>query len=84
MVPVPRFTAKRVHIGKSEIPKIRIALEKVDRIFQKNTEDLTKKEQEFLEKSRRATTDASVRKDRSKYVCKLISNALREETLYGT
>lgn len=80
---IPRFTVKRVHIGKSEIPKIRVALEEVDQIFQKDTDDLTKKEKEFLEKSRRATTDASVRKDRSKYVCKLISNTLRENTLYG-
>jgi hypothetical protein len=80
---IPDLSSKRIHIRSHDIAKIRNALEKVDEIFEKDTEDLKKNEREFLEKSRRATTDASVRKDRSIYVCKLISDALTVQTLYA-
>lgn len=63
----------------SEVSQIRHRLEKVDYIFDK-AEDITvlsKEEQQFLDYSRRATTDANKRKERTKYLVRLISNDYR-------
>lgn len=57
--------------------KIRHRLEKVEYIFDKAEDDimqLSKEEQHFLDNSRRATTDASKRIERTKYLVKLIAD----------
>ena len=57
--------------------KIRHRLERIEYIFEKAEDDimlLSKEEQQFLDSSRRATTDASKRIDRTKYIVKLIAN----------
>lgn len=61
----------------SEISRIRYRLERVGYIFDKAEDDLmslSKEEQLFLDYSRRATTDANKRKERTKYLIKLITN----------
>ena len=80
---IPKLRGVRIKIRRGDISKTRTALEQIDRIFQKDPSELKKKERAFLDKCRRATTDASVRRDRSIYVCKLIYDALREPSLYG-
>lgn len=57
--------------------KIRHRLERIEYIFEKAEDDimlLSKEEQQFLDSSRRATTDASKRIERTKYIVKLIAN----------
>ena len=57
--------------------KIRHRLERIEYIFDKAEDDimlLSKEEQQFLDSSRRATTDASKRIERTKYLVKLIAN----------
>lgn len=57
--------------------KIRHRLERIEYIFEKAEDDimlLSKEEQQFLDSSRRATTDASKRIERTKYLVKLIAN----------
>ena len=57
--------------------KIRHRLEKVEYIFDKAEDDimqLSKEEQQFLDNSRRATTDASKRMERTEYLVKLIAD----------
>lgn len=57
--------------------KIRHRLERIEYIFDKAEDDimlLSKEEQLFLDSSRRATTDASKRIERTKYLVKLIAN----------
>jgi hypothetical protein len=65
----------RISFKQSDYPKINLALEKVEEIFEKD--DLTKEERKFLDATRRATTDASVRKSRSEYVCALMVKAFQ-------
>lgn len=57
--------------------KIRHRLERIEYIYDKAEDDimlLSKEEQQFLDSSRRATTDASKRLERTKYLVKLIAN----------
>ena len=63
--------------NQSVITKIRYRLERINYIFDKAEEDimiLSKEEQQFLDYSRRATTDANKRKERTMYLVKLITN----------
>lgn len=56
--------------------KVRHNLDRVEYIFdnaEENIKNLSKEEQQFLENSRRATTDASKRIDRTNYLVKLIT-----------
>ncbi len=62
------------HIIPSDYPKVSSKLENIDNIF--STEDvqkLAKPEAQFLEDSRRATTDSKVRIRRTEYILSLIS-----------
>lgn len=61
----------------SILTKIRHRLDRVEYIFDKAEENiklLSEEEQQFLDNSRRATTDASKRIDRTKYLVKLITD----------
>lgn len=61
----------------SVLLRIRHRLERVESIFDKAEEDimqLSKEEQQFLDSSRRATTDASKRIERTKFLVRLIAN----------
>ena len=62
-------------ILKKDYPKIRNALERVDVIF--NIEDITilnKDEIQFLNDSRRATTDTTVRLRRTEFIVNLLNS----------
>ena len=60
-----------------DFPKIKIALEKIDLIFRIKDEERSPNERQFLTAARRATTDASVRRYRTIFVCDVILNGLR-------
>jgi len=73
-------------VANMESPRIAIAtigpakaaqnLEQIDRIFEEEDKDLLNKdEKQFLEDSRRATTDAAVRVRRSEYIAKIMATA---------
>jgi hypothetical protein len=71
IINLPQSTA---NVDRAEFPKVAIALEKVDAIFEtEDLKDLPEKELEFLQDSRRATTDSAVRVRRAEYVLSLIS-----------
>lgn len=54
--------------------QLRARLERIDVLFQvEDVADLSKDERQFLEDSRRATTDAPVRKRRTEYILKLMA-----------
>ena len=59
----------------NDIIKIRSALEKIDYLFEEEEiRNLTKKEEQFIADSRRATTDKSVRERRTKYIVEIIES----------
>lgn len=63
--------------NRAELMKIRHRLERIEYIFARAEDDimlLSKEEQQFLDSSRRATTDASKRIERTKYIVKLIAH----------
>lgn len=71
---IKNMPATNANIDAANLSKVAIALEKVDGIFE--TEDiksLAEKELQFLQDSRRATTDSAVRVRRTEFVLALIS-----------
>lgn len=75
---LPEMRCAQIPFKPSDYSKIRVALEKIDNIFEKAGTSLSIKERAFLEAARRATTDAPVRKLRSEYVCEVMVNSLQE------
>jgi hypothetical protein len=73
---LPGFDRLDVSLKNDDYPKIKIALEKIDLIFRKEEEERNADERQFLNAARRATTDASVRRFRTIYVCDIILNGL--------
>lgn len=73
---LPEFDAPRKKVRQRDLAKLLRALESVDETFEKSDDDRTPDERRFMEAARRATTDASVREFRSKYVCELMVDAL--------
>ena len=71
---LPKIKSDRVEINKSDYPKIRTALERIDTIWSR--EELSSKEREFLDWTRRKTTDGTVRFERTEYVCQVILSYL--------
>ena len=66
----------RPKLYEGDFPKLRIRLGKVDQIFEaEDTSELGTNERQFLEDSRRATTDASVRTRRTIFVSQLLTNS---------
>ncbi len=71
---IPNLPKSNVTLNPGNLAKISMALEKVDGIYA--TEDiktLTKDEIQFLQDSRRATTDSAVRIRRTQFVLNLLS-----------
>ncbi len=75
---LPEMECERTFFKHSDYPKIILSLERVEEIFEKKDEDLSREERKFLNAARRATTDAAVRKFRSEYVCNLMMEALNK------
>ncbi|MBN1918135.1 MAG: DUF262 domain-containing protein [Verrucomicrobia bacterium] len=70
---LPELTAERPLITDHTIPRIRSGLDRVETYFQaKDTAELPKEARQFLEDSRRATTDVQVRKRRTEFLLKLM------------
>jgi hypothetical protein len=69
---LPGLKVNKTQIRITDFPKIRIALEEVDNIFDKGDIDRSPEEREFLTAARRATTDAPVRQLRTVYICEKI------------
>jgi len=68
---------QRKKISELNSSKVKVSLEKIEGIFKAEDPDiLTKEERTFLNDSRRATTDESVRKRRTEYIVDII---LKEE-----
>jgi hypothetical protein len=74
---LPNFPIGGIKFSKRDYYKIKIALNKVDNIFEKNEIERTLQEREFLDAARRATTDAPVRIFRNKFLTKLINQQLQ-------
>lgn len=74
---LPNFNVTRKSIKVADYPQIRGQLAQVDAIFKKNPDQRNRKERNFMDAARRATTDASVREYRTKFVCELINSALK-------
>lgn len=72
---LPELKAHRVPIKPSKYAQTRNVLASIEQIFY--AEELSASERKFLDSTRRATTDAAVRKFRTEYVCRKIINALR-------
>ena len=73
---IPGAGWPRKSLKKQDYAKVCHALEAVDEIFEKEEEERSVQERRFLTAARRATTDASVRDFRSRYVCELIVRAI--------
>lgn len=66
---VKNFEAPRININESDYPRFRSILESVEAVFQiDDKEQLSSEASKFVEDSRRATTDASTRERRTKYI----------------
>lgn len=65
------FGAPRKEINKQDYPRIKSELENIESLFLiEDKEQLTSESNKFVEDSRRATTDASARERRAKYIIK--------------
>jgi hypothetical protein len=71
---IPNLPAANTKITPENFAKVAIALEKVDDIYAtEDIKNLSEKEIEFLQDSRRATTDSAVRVRRTEYVLSLFA-----------
>jgi hypothetical protein len=74
---LPGLNKEEISLKPVDYPKIKIALEVIDLIFRRKDEMLNGEERQFLTAARRATTDASVRRYRTLFVCDVIQFGLR-------
>lgn len=71
---LPKIKSDRIEINKSDYPKIRTALERIDTIWSR--EALSSAEREFLDRTRRKTSDGPIRLGRTEFVCQVIFSYL--------
>jgi hypothetical protein len=71
---VENLSAEQKNIKEVDYAKVSQRLERIDYIFSEEEKDrLTKKEKQFLEDCRRATTDTAVRVRRSEFISNIIT-----------
>ena len=78
---IPNLDFKRTQIKHSDFPKIRVALEKIDQIFEVDKQDIDKllpKEKEFRLATDVHTIHAANRVIRIKYVLEIIRSAIQK------
>ena len=69
------FDAARIKLAEKDYARIRNILENIESVFLiENKEHLSSAANKFIEDSRRATTDASTRERRAKYIIQQIVN----------
>ncbi|WP_074956155.1 DUF262 domain-containing protein [Myxococcus fulvus] len=73
---IPGCSFPRKTITPANYAKVRGALDSIDSIFDPTSNQLGPLEKQFLEDSRRATTDEPVRVRRTKYIVNILNNAL--------
>jgi hypothetical protein len=72
---LPRLKAPRLDLTNSGIARARAGLDRVGELYQTTTEELANlkaSEQQFLQDTRRATTDEPVRERRTAYLIALM------------
>lgn len=72
---LPEFDVQRRPIRKTDEEKVQIAISELDAVFNKSESDRTDEERIFQRSTRLATTDASVRRTRTNYICNQLNLA---------